>query len=377
MDLKLIGSRIRELRQEKKLTQSEFAEILGVSFQAVSSWERGIAPPELENLIRIATFFEVLVDDLLRPRAESLYLGIDGGGTKTEFTVVFSDGRIISGMKKKGCNPNDVGFMGLKDIIAGGIHDICKEFPSLKSVFCGIAGITLGNYADRLRSELKMRFPNLKIEIKNDAFNLLAINDGAEIAVISGTGSVVFVKAKDGFKRLGGWGYIFDSAGSGFDIGRDAVRLALLEEDNMEKPSLLSRLLLERMGVSTAWEHISTLYSEGRAYIAGLSSVVFDAYAQGDKNAERIINNNAKALAELLNRAVELYGVNPVAIASGGIFEHYPKVMTSHIKKYSDVRLLLCDVSPVYGACRNACGADCTVSAEQFYQNFKNGGTAR
>lgn len=377
MDLKLIGSRIRELRQEKKLTQSEFAEILGVSFQAVSSWERGIAPPELENLIRIATFFEVLVDDLLRPRAESLYLGIDGGGTKTEFTVVSSDGRIISGMTKKGCNPNDVGFMGLKDIIAGGIHDICKEFPSLKSVFCGIAGITSGNYADRLRSELKMRFPNLKIEIKNDAFNLLAINDEAEIAVISGTGSIVFVKAKDGFKRLGGWGYIFDSAGSGFDIGRDAVRLALLEEDNMEKPSLLSRLLLERMGVSTAWEHISTLYSEGRAYIAGLSSVVFDAYAQGDKNAERIINNNAKALAELLNRAVELYGVNPVAIASGGLFEHYPDVMSSHIKKYSDVRLLLCDVSPVYGACRNACGADCTVNAEQFYQNFKNGGTAR
>ena len=93
IDLKLIGKRIRELRLEKNLTQSEFASVLMVSFQAVSNWERGIAPPELENLIRIAAYFDVLVDDLLSPESENLYLGIDGGGTKTEFALLQKNGR--------------------------------------------------------------------------------------------------------------------------------------------------------------------------------------------------------------------------------------------------------------------------------------------
>jgi len=80
LDVGLVGKRIRDLRKGKGLTQNAFADELHVSFQAVSNWERGIAPPELENLIRIAPYFGVLVDDLLRSASERLVLGIDGGG---------------------------------------------------------------------------------------------------------------------------------------------------------------------------------------------------------------------------------------------------------------------------------------------------------
>ena len=45
LDYNLLGSRIRALRQQKGLTQSAFAQSLGVSFQAVSNWERGVTPP--------------------------------------------------------------------------------------------------------------------------------------------------------------------------------------------------------------------------------------------------------------------------------------------------------------------------------------------
>ena len=65
MDIKLIGTRIRELRQERGITQGELAKALMISYQAVSNWERGVAPPDLENLIRIASYFGVLTDDLL------------------------------------------------------------------------------------------------------------------------------------------------------------------------------------------------------------------------------------------------------------------------------------------------------------------------
>ena len=81
LDVMQIGMRIRELRKGRGLTQQAFAKEMNVSFQAVSGWERGVTPPDLENLIRIASYFGVLVDDLLSVRGKKLVLGVDGGGS--------------------------------------------------------------------------------------------------------------------------------------------------------------------------------------------------------------------------------------------------------------------------------------------------------
>ncbi len=60
-----IGENIRHLRVTKNLTQEDLAEFLGVSFQAVSKWERGLAYPDITALPLIADLFSVTVDDLL------------------------------------------------------------------------------------------------------------------------------------------------------------------------------------------------------------------------------------------------------------------------------------------------------------------------
>ena len=52
---------------------------MNVRFQAVSAWERAIAPPDLGNLVEISSFFGVLLDDLVKNRGEKLVLGVDGG----------------------------------------------------------------------------------------------------------------------------------------------------------------------------------------------------------------------------------------------------------------------------------------------------------
>lgn len=371
LDIKALGNRIKEMRIQRGLTQSAFAEALHVSFQAVSNWERGIAPPELDNLIRIAEYFGILVDDLLRSKNEDLFLGIDGGGTKTEFAVVSSDGYVLKHFKKSGCNPNDIGYSKTLGLLKDEIDGILVEFPSIKAIFLGIAGISTGNYANRLQSELKKCYPQIDFDIKNDAHNIFAIEENADMAVISGTGSVVFVRTEEEYKRLGGWGYLLDGAGSAFDIGRDAIRQALREEDMQESPSLMSELLRERTDTATVWEHINTIYNEGKPYIASFASAVFDAYRRGDEKAEQIIDRNARALAELLNAGVKLYGAKPIAIASGGTFEHYKDIMPEYIGKFSDVKLIVSDLPPIYGACKQACiAAECKIS-DDFYENFK------
>ena len=60
-----ISENIKRLRQEKRLTQEALANIIGISFQAVSKWECGDAYPDITLLPVIANYFQVTIDELL------------------------------------------------------------------------------------------------------------------------------------------------------------------------------------------------------------------------------------------------------------------------------------------------------------------------
>lgn len=63
MDIK-IGEKIRELRKSKNISQETLAQYFGVTFQAVSKWELGVAVPDTMLIPSIAAFFGVSIDDL-------------------------------------------------------------------------------------------------------------------------------------------------------------------------------------------------------------------------------------------------------------------------------------------------------------------------
>jgi len=65
MDPKRIGSFICELRTSKNLSQVELAEMIPISREAVSKWERGITVPNPETLLILSNIFDVSVDSLL------------------------------------------------------------------------------------------------------------------------------------------------------------------------------------------------------------------------------------------------------------------------------------------------------------------------
>ncbi len=66
-----IGSNIKLLREERKLTQEYVANSLGVSFQAVSSWERDEYKPDTDKLIRLAELFDVSVSSIAEERQKA------------------------------------------------------------------------------------------------------------------------------------------------------------------------------------------------------------------------------------------------------------------------------------------------------------------
>ena len=61
----LFKSRLKQLRTEKNLSQTELAKVLNVSQRSISSWETGFRQPDFETLERIAKFFEVTTDYIL------------------------------------------------------------------------------------------------------------------------------------------------------------------------------------------------------------------------------------------------------------------------------------------------------------------------
>ncbi len=66
-----IGKRIANARKNAGMTQAEVAERLGVSFQAVSSWERDQTTPDASNVIELAKLLNVSISSLLEERGHS------------------------------------------------------------------------------------------------------------------------------------------------------------------------------------------------------------------------------------------------------------------------------------------------------------------
>jgi transcriptional regulator with XRE-family HTH domain len=60
-----IGRRISRLRKEKDMTQPALADRMGVSYQAVSNWERGASMPDIGKLPELAEILGISVDELL------------------------------------------------------------------------------------------------------------------------------------------------------------------------------------------------------------------------------------------------------------------------------------------------------------------------
>ena len=62
---------LKLIRKERNLSQEELAEILEVSRQAVSKWERDLSLPDINSIPKLAEIFEISVDELMQVKTET------------------------------------------------------------------------------------------------------------------------------------------------------------------------------------------------------------------------------------------------------------------------------------------------------------------
>ena len=175
-DIMTMAENIKAYRNNKGLNQYEFAEKLGISPQAVSKWECGQSCPSIENLCMISEIFGISIDTLLSGSGDSekMMIGIDGGGTKTEFVLFSESGRVLNRIVLGGSNPNTVGMENAINILQLGIDTLLRIKGKISGIFVGAAGLDSGNNTSKIKKMLKEKYPKVKIRCENDVFNVIA-----------------------------------------------------------------------------------------------------------------------------------------------------------------------------------------------------------
>lgn len=299
------------------------------------------------------------------------YIGIDSGGTKTDAVLTSADGCVLIRLRDSGCNPNDTGKESARAKLLGIILNLTKKSPErVSSVFAGVAGmIGFGNdFTEFLRASTGIS----AVRAETDALPLITGTlyraDGA--CVISGTGSACFVRRGDVLTRIGGWGFMLDSGGSGYDLGRDAIAAALREYDGQGGKTALTGILTKRMGAHPK-DMIPDIYRGGRAYVASFADTVFEGFHSGDSISHDIIKRNAEYIVRLINTASRLFEGSFTVVLGGGVLLNYPEFReTIRMLVPEHISLVPAEMPPVYGSVIEAIYSDHEDLPSGFRDNF-------
>ena len=378
---KLLGENIRKHRKLLRLTQSELAEKLYITAQNISKWELGQSMPDITNLCLLSELLGVSIDRLLgqgESSHERVMIAIDGGGTKTEFVLFNENGEILARQLREGSNPNSCGMDASLAALESGIDSLISRVPNVAAIYGGVAGCAATENRNAFMQFLKKNYPSMRIDIRSDILNVIYSSDCFErcIAVIVGTGSVVYAKNGDSLTRFGGWGYRFDRSCSGYDFGRDAIAAALAEEDGVGPKTLITPMIEEAID-GRAKEKFDVLYSMKNERIASFADTVFRAYEMGDAVARSILSRNVAQLVHLIKCAAASTDCGNKVVISGGLTARRDILLEFLHEEGAFFDFVFPSLPPIYGACAY-CNrmfgephADFTANFEKNYLQMK------
>lgn len=285
-------------------------------------------------------------------------LGIDGGGTKTEFLLTDIRGKEINRILLGSSNPVNSGIENTFSVLSSGIKRICDGYIfSDISVFAGIAGAKTGNNGRRITEFLSdFGFGAFSSGSDVDLALELTLSGENGTAVITGTGIVAFSRKGDSLYRTGGRGYLIDKGGSGFHFGSHALNSAFSFLDGRDGSKIILKLTEKKLGKPLE-VGASEIYKGGPSFIASFAPIVFEAFSLGDEKAREIIEINAKETASVINGALKI-SENPEkkVVICGGLTKQN-EILEPFIKKYlADDVMLSFNTAPMVNAAVSLAG---------------------
>lgn len=244
---------------------------------------------------------------------ERVYLGIDGGGTKTAAVLLDSDGGEVARGASGPSNLHSVGQPAAESALRDAIYQalgLAALAPSdVTATGLGMAGAARPDDVLQIREMVLRIAPFEKLIITHDAEAALVGGVGRRYGavLIAGTGAIAYgVNARGETARADGWGYLMGDEGSALWMGLEGLRAIARAHDDRGPTTALTASILDHLRLTDLNLLVNSVYAEdfGVPHLAALAPLVRHAAEHGDSVARDILRDAGQRLSGTLSAVI-------------------------------------------------------------------------
>jgi N-acetylglucosamine kinase-like BadF-type ATPase len=263
-----------------------------------------------------------------------IFLGVDGGGSKTEFVLIDDHGNLLATHQEGPAYHPEIGLDALQALMQRGIAALLAQGGvTASAVTQAFIGVPAYGEDSRLVARLDaVAAPLLapgQYRCGNDVVcgwaGALACTDG--ISVVAGTGSIAYGEFAGRTARAGGWGELFSDEGSAYWIAREGLNLFSRMSDGRAAKGPLYDILRAHFELDDDLDLCAAIYGANQSWrsrLAQLARSVAEAAHGGDAAARAIFTAGARELAGIVAATrlrLAITAATPVAVSySGSMF---------------------------------------------------------
>lgn len=263
-----------------------------------------------------------------------MFLGVDGGGTKTAYMLIDKEGKVLSSFTGPASNHLSLGMDGLADLLEEGVMQVLSYAKcDVKDVDFAFFG--LPSYGEDSRfTDAMNRLPSRilshhRYQCDNDMVCGWAGGTAGEagIHIVAGTGSIGYGESSGSKARCGGWSEIFGDEGSAYWIGREMLTAFTRMADGRQPKTIVYQMLKDYFQLNDDLDICGRVLGEwqsDRTKIAGLAALACESAMHGDAVMRDVFLRAANHLSELVITLTKSLGLNhhsPYVVSySGGVF---------------------------------------------------------
>ncbi|MGL4347787.1 MAG: N-acetylglucosamine kinase [Chitinophagaceae bacterium] len=288
-----------------------------------------------------------------------LFLGVDGGGTKTAFTIIDKQGNTIFNYVAGTAHIDQIKKQGLIQLFENFLKELSHkniDMDDISYCFFGMPGYSEAPLWDQQIHEVLDFFFSNKYTCGNDSVSGWAagLAGKAGINLIAGTGTICLgVDDNACSVRSGGWGHLIGDEASGFWLGKNLMEIFTKQADGRAEKSALYSIFREELLLKDDNDLINLVYNQwegSREKIANLSRIISPALQQNDPYIEHLMDQCAQEMASMVfavANKLDFVGDIPVSY-SGGVFnlgayilDPFRLYLGQHKKNFSITKPLL------------------------------------
>ncbi len=305
------------------------------------------------------------------------YLGVDGGGTKTDVVCTDEHGTVVGQGTSGPTNLTSTSVGAASFNLLEAIRQSTEQLPegnidtgtaAIAHLVMGLAGMdTPGEHerAHQVFTDVLKPYAISKFTLVNDS--LIALENATDaadaIVLVSGTGTICFGRNASGqLAKTSGVDYLLADQGSGYYIGRQVLREAVKSFDGRRPKSLLEELVSEYFHISSI-EHLKEkVYSPplNKIEVADLAPLCLTAFERGDEVAKIIVGHTVEELALQAETVIRKLGLGdkPFDCVFAGSVMKVPHIETQVLAaltaQFPQLHLIKTESDPVHGAIKMA-----------------------